>query len=665
MKRYIAYRFIAFQLFSFLAYATSHAVGIGEPSLISSLGEPLYAKVELRLAEGEQIDEGCLSLAPADDTLVSGMDYTFLRTLTVKYASKNTIEIRSKKPFHEPYAIFRLRINCAGQGVISKTITLLPELGNDQTAHTVSTAPIDPVHPAEPPSAPVVAKEAIVSPKMIETKLEPEAIATEKPIIQPASIASNKREKRKHHVTQFHLKLSGATLDLSRLGKLSEEDKEVLQLQQKWLDEDDQTAKYLAMQHQLKLMQEELTEIRLKLAQISSGTQPASAATRTISVTTVSSSTSQWRNGIIVGGLVAAVVLLAIYLRSFTRRKELVIEEPSPVNIPSTEHFIISPAAPTPPSVEALEKTPLIIPPVEQEKPQAPIANPAKELEDSVLEEAELYAIYGHPDKAVKMLKEYVAQHQHSENVWLLLLSIYSSCGQATEFENTARAFQRHNRDSDLWKTVQALGRTLDKDHTLYADATTQTETAPWLPYLSKHKHRPLGDILVELGYLSPEDMRNCLQDFDPKFHGRFGNYLLTKRLVSHAQLNEALLIQQGGSDTPLPAEGLPSLQQVENLLSGFDPEKDGSVEDYLMAHQVDVVERLKNTQSEDFTAVGEDTIRLKPEMPSPDKLSPLDFVLDLDLPLPETTKQVATPPKVSAITIDFEPRATPEDKHR
>ncbi|TAJ77402.1 MAG: hypothetical protein EPO42_10265 [Gallionellaceae bacterium] len=628
----------------------SHAVGIGEPTLHSGLGEPLHATVELRLGPGEQIEDNCLSLVAAEDA-GSGADSGFLRTLTVKLAANNrAIEIRSRKAFNEPYAMFRLRIECPGPVNISKSITLLPEL-KTEPAPAAFAAPDQPSE-AAPATAEAVAA-PLNKPKVIETKLGPEVAPAEKPGLKMSVAAPAKREVRKRRSTRFRLKLSGVALDMSRVGKLGEGDKQISQMQQKLLDEDDQTAKFLAMQHQIKQMRDELTEIRLKLAQLTGN--PSAAPAPAVAAMAPATPPNKARDSLIAAGLLVTLVLTVFYLRAQTRRKTPAIGEPEPVDTPGTVQYIAPAPAPVTALPTAAKNTPATPAPVEP--PPAPAVDPEQELEASVLEEAELYAIYGHPDKAVKVLKEYLTQHVASENAWLLLLSIHSSCGLATEFENAARAFKRHNPNSGLWATVQALGRTLDKHLQLYTDEAAQSEPAPWLPYLSKRKHLPLGDILVELGHLSPEDMRNCLQDFDPKLHGRFGNYLLTKRMVSHAQLNEALLVQQGSGEAGLPEGGLPSLQQVESLLSGFDPARDGSVEDYLMAHQSDVAERLETSLPETADSPGEQTAKLPAYQAETDKSAQMDFVPNLNFPLPEKQKIADSKPESLPITLDFEPQ--------
>jgi len=175
------------------------------------------------------------------------------------------------------------------------------------------------------------------------------------------------------------------------------------------------------------------------------------------------------------------------------------------------------------------------------------------------------------------MLQEYIKQHPLSEKAWMLLLSIYSSNDQAEEFEKGARGFLKINKDNPLWETIQMLGRTLDKDNPLYKGEDDPSTSAASLTYHVQHEHRPVGEILIELGYLSQQDMVNCLEDFDSKLHGRFGNYLVQRRQITHAQLNESLLqqaLEAGVRERPVSP---PPSQYTEELIF---PVSDATIED-------------------------------------------------------------------------------------
>jgi tetratricopeptide (TPR) repeat protein len=169
----------------------------------------------------------------------------------------------------------------------------------------------------------------------------------------------------------------------------------------------------------------------------------------------------------------------------------------------------------------------------------------------ALLEEAELYAAYGHTQKAIVILEDFVIQYPDVEKGWILLLSIYSSRGQSEEFEKAARLFSLNNKNDHAWKMIQALGRTLDKTNPLYTSDSSPTILNT--PLNSRNEHRPIGIILVDLGYLPLQDLELSLKGFDPDQHGRFGNHLVSRRQVSYAQLTEAVLAQQAHAMTLQP----------------------------------------------------------------------------------------------------------------
>lgn len=201
-----------------------------------------------------------------------------------------------------------------------------------------------------------------------------------------------------------------------------------------------------------------------------------------------------------------------------------------------------------------------------------------------MLEEAGLYANFGHASEAIEILHDILRRHPSKVGAWTLLLSIYSSLGKAAEFESTAREFLKHHSDNPAWESLQALGRTLDRDNPLYADKAHSASGS-----------RPsIGDILVETGVLSTHDVKTHLADFDPKRHGRFGGYLVTRKAITLAELDQALLQQQGVTMEKKPGT-LPSLQDIEGFLAEFDPRLHGSVAEYMAEHNAATPEQLNH----------------------------------------------------------------------
>ena len=221
--------------------------------------------------------------------------------------------------------------------------------------------------------------------------------------------------------------------------------------------------------------------------------------------------------------------------------------------------------------------------------PQKEIKEEANE-DDLLLEEAMLYASHGRPRKAVEMLLEIVKQYPSKTGAWSLLLSCYSSLAKAAEFEKTAREFLKHHEGSPLWRGIQALGRTLDKNNPMYADNNPAAASS-----LSEDMamRQPIGDVLVNMGILSEQDLQNCLNDFDPEKDGRFGGYLVKRKAITLVQLDQALLQQQGVGNEAKPG-ALPSLQELENLVADFDAKRDGSIGEFLASRNASTPEQLR-----------------------------------------------------------------------
>lgn len=516
------------------------ALGMGELSLASNLGERLEAYVDVRLDKGENIDDACISLAAVREGAVDSSIALMQTGLSARFdKTAQRIEIRSNSPFNEPAAEFSLSIQCKGAlSSYAKVFAVLP----DFQAAPVPEIPAAPASErvATPPSTPVVVASTPLPVPTVPLVSTPPVPEKPQQLVATSVKPRNKKSRSPQKPAEFRLQLSGAQLDISRIGKLSAEERELISVQRKLLDEDDQTAHLLAMQYQLKTMSEEIQAIRLKLANLEA--PKSDTPVEGNKKPPLSADTWYLILQILAGLLILGLMVYG--LRRYQQRRildsrfvqdddEKLLDAPKPANESTLN--IVRP-------VRQKQNT------VQSEIQLSALPESTNKEEQIVLEEAELYALYGHPDKAIRILLEFLEQFPQSENAWMLLLSIHSSNAGVTEFESAARKFLSHNKNSTHWKTIQALGRTLDKDNELYL---VEEHSALWLP---SHvtKQRPIGDILIQLGHLSEQDMEHCLAEFDPKQHGRFGNYLLTRRMINHAQLNEALLMQQSGEEIEL-----------------------------------------------------------------------------------------------------------------
>ena len=236
-----------------------------------------------------------------------------------------------------------------------------------------------------------------------------------------------------------------------------------------------------------------------------------------------------WHNGLfMIFGLALVTLALWLGLRYHTKTKSRTVIQPKQILIST-----------------AIKRPARVISNQDQSVVAYPQKNVAEKLsnDDSILE-AELYSNHGRPASAIKILLEVVNRHPSNEVAWSLLLSNYSSLGKAVEFEKTAQEFLSHHKASPLWTGIQALGRTLDQKNPLYIGNNNNIPNSQLLT-ITSNSRRPVGDILIEMGVLTEQDVQSRLDDFVPVLHGRFGGYLLTHRVITLAQLDQALLLQQ------------------------------------------------------------------------------------------------------------------------
>ncbi len=179
---------------------------------------------------------------------------------------------------------------------------------------------------------------------------------------------------------------------------------------------------------------------------------------------------------------------------------------------------------------------------------------------DSMIEEAELYAIHGHLNNAIELLRNITLQHPSRIEAWLLLLSIFR--GNVREFEVNARRFLEAVGENDAWREIQEVGRGMDPENPLYSDPEIRQHNGPDEAMQSgdKKKNRPanppeslgsprsISDVLVRMGAVTEPELEHVLTDFDPKRHGHCGNYLASSGLITQKQLYAALLRQLSGA---------------------------------------------------------------------------------------------------------------------
>lgn len=412
--------------------------------------------------------------------------------------------------------------------------------------------------------------------------------------------------------------LSSEPADKSRIEKVSDEEIVLLLEQQKLL-----VPSFLDMQQKLKLLHDELEAVKLQLVQL--GVSPSNAAAPMLLATAgtqkkslgpaiaVNQMTLQqdspYPQNEFIAALAGMLFILTLwlgsryYIKIKSRNRTSWQQDAGTIPKPArdaTPKISVSPTARQPAQVDSGQAQPATLPTKASTARNAAFspAHPHKKIEkkvsedDSMLEEAGLYAANGRMDKAAGILQEIIKRNPAKVDAWSLLLSVYSALCKVSDFESTAREFLKHHKTSPSWSGIKVLGRTLDRDNPLYADQGSHISAAPLLPD-TLNWHRPIGDILIEMGVLPEQEILKYLDDFDPKQHGRFGGYLVARKAITIAQLDQALLLQQGVNAEAKPGD-LPSLQDIEKFLVGFDPKQHGSVSKFLASHNIVTPEQLR-----------------------------------------------------------------------
>lgn len=230
---------------------------------------------------------------------------------------------------------------------------------------------------------------------------------------------------------------------------------------------------------------------------------------------------------------------------------------------------------------------------------------------NAMIEEAEIYAIHGHPFKAIEILNSVIFYQPKNVEVWLQLLSIFCNKKNLKQFEKIAIKFHDTVDDKDAWKRVQEAGRSIDPDNNLYFDPNA----SGYIVYrnITIKNRRLLGEILFDMGAISSTVLVETLEKFDPSSDGCFGDFLRASGLISAQQLEDALQLQaQSAANDPLEfvnsAEmkidqftksephligdvliqmGMVNEYVLQHVLEDFDPVRHGRCGSYLVSRGV------------------------------------------------------------------------------
>jgi pilus assembly protein FimV len=144
-----------------LLAASANAAGLGKLTVLSSLGQPLRAEIELTAVSADEASALVAKLAPAEAFRSANIDFNpALMSLRFEVEARNgkqVIKVSSNQPINEPFVDMLLELNWTGGRMVREYTFLLdpPDLRATQAPQV--TAPVDLGNRVAPAAAPAQA----------------------------------------------------------------------------------------------------------------------------------------------------------------------------------------------------------------------------------------------------------------------------------------------------------------------------------------------------------------------------------------------------------------------------------------------------------------------------------------------------------------------------
>ena len=142
-----------------LGSASAGAAGLGQLSVLSALGQPLQAEIELTSVSKEEAGNVSVRLAPAAAFRQANIEFNpslaNLRFAVEQRGNRQVVRITSSQPMNEPFVDVLLEVSSNGTRLLREYVVLLDPVGS-RRAQPAETAPA----PAAAPAAPAARQQA-------------------------------------------------------------------------------------------------------------------------------------------------------------------------------------------------------------------------------------------------------------------------------------------------------------------------------------------------------------------------------------------------------------------------------------------------------------------------------------------------------------------------
>ena len=136
-----------------LGSAAAGAAGLGQLTVLSALGQPLLAEIELTSVSKEEAGNVSVRLAPASAFRQANIEFNpslaNLRFAVEQRGNRQVVRITSSQPMNEPFVDVLLEVNSNGSRLLREYVVLLDPAGS-RRAQPAETAPAPAATPAAP-----------------------------------------------------------------------------------------------------------------------------------------------------------------------------------------------------------------------------------------------------------------------------------------------------------------------------------------------------------------------------------------------------------------------------------------------------------------------------------------------------------------------------------
>jgi hypothetical protein len=425
--------------------ASSWALGLGDITLQSSLGQPFKASVELFTSPGDKYDEDCFETRPENDAGVPNVEG--IKIAVQSRSDGARLLLSSRHPVNEPAVSITLSTDCP-QRLSRKYVVLLdPPLIVDT-----------PVVPAATASSSGHATAESVSPIALETTHGQRSRFRDATRPRVSSAQRHRRARRPKLGPRLILSgrpraLASPTALALHVDRSFSEPGNYQPAPPNPIDVSDENA---ALKHKIAYLEQQLHALQLRNAALDQTALNYHAVKPEIKPTLAYP--HSWQTWLLAPTLPVAVGALLAWGWRRNRRSPRAVAEvghpPEPIdgNEPvsgwQSDLNPIQLEAPAMPVFAAPGET------VEVHTQHVPASPPqllkrvqddGVELDDSVMDEAEVFMAHGHAELAINLLQEHVREAPDESPIpWMLLLDLLRRSRQARDYAETGQVCKQY-----------------------------------------------------------------------------------------------------------------------------------------------------------------------------------------------------------------------------